>query len=83
MDIAEVASLVDDSTIIWGGIPGGMFREDSCSDKEFDEHVLRCIQVMTSAPRYVLGVADQVVPGSSVRRIRRVRELVDQYGKYR
>lgn len=50
VDIAEVASLVDDSTIIWGGIPGGMFREDSCSDKEFDEHVLRCIQVMTSAP---------------------------------
>lgn len=83
VDIAEVASLVDDSTIIWGGIPGGMFREDSCSDEEFDEHVLRCIQVMTSAPRYVLGVADQVVPGSSVRRIRRVRELVDQYGKYR
>lgn len=83
IDIAEAASLVDDSTIIWGGIPGGMFREDSCSDQDFDRHVMHCIEVMTSAPRYVLGVADQVVPGSSKRRIMRVRELVEQYGKYK
>lgn len=83
VEIGEVASLIDDRTIVWGGIPGGMFHELSCSDEEFDRHVLHCIEVMTSAPRYVLGVADQVVPGSSVRRIKRVRELVDQYGKYR
>lgn len=83
IDIAEAASLVDDSTIIWGGIPGGMFREDSCSDQDFDRHVMHCIEMMTSAPRYVLGVADQVVPGSSKRRIMRVRELVEQYGKYK
>lgn len=80
VDIAEVDGLVEDSTIIWGGIPGGMFNELSCSDEEFDRHVRCCIEVMTSAPRYVLGVADQVVPGSSERKIRRVRELVNQYG---
>ena len=82
VEIAEVAGLVDDTTIIWGGIPGGMFNEHSCSDEEFDRHVIRCIQVMTSAPRYVLGVADQIVPGSSTRRVKRVRELVDRYGRY-
>lgn len=81
--IEEVRSLVDPNTIIWGGIPGGMFRTDSISDQEFDQHVLRCIEVMTQSPTYVLGVADQVVPGSSVERIKRVRQLVDQYGKYR
>jgi len=48
----------------------------------FDAHVKKCIRVMTQSPRYVLGVADQVVPGSSERRIRRVRELVDEYGTY-
>ena len=82
VEIAEVADLVDPDTIIWGGIPGGMFFEESCSDEEFDRHVLHCIDVMTKSPRYVLGVADQVVPRSSVRRIKRVRELVDQYGHY-
>jgi len=78
----EVASLVDDRTIIWGGIPGGMFVDSTLSDEAFDNHVKHCIQVMTQSPRYVLGVADQVVPGSSEKRIKRVRELVDAYGYY-
>lgn len=81
--LSEVRSMVDENTIIWGGIPGGLFHEQSCTDQEFDDHVKMCIQVMTQCPRYVLGVADQVVPGSSEKRIRRVRELVDRYGKYR
>lgn len=81
--IEEVSSLVDERTIIWGGIPGGLFVESTISDDDFDRHVKKCIDVMTQSPRYVLGVADQVVPGSSMKRIRRVRELVNTYGKYR
>ena len=53
-----------------------------CSDREFEEHVLHCIDVMTRIPDFVLGVAVQVVPGSSEKRIRRVRELVNRYGRY-
>lgn len=82
VEIDEVRSLVDPDTIIWGGIPGGFFREDSLSDEEFDAHVRHVIDVMTKEPKYVLGVADQVVPGSSARRIKRVRELVNEYGTY-
>jgi len=37
---------------------------------------------MTSAPRYVLGVADQVPPRARWQRIRRVADLVEQYGRY-
>jgi len=37
--IEEVGSLVDDKTIIWGGIPGGMFVESVMSDEAFDAHV--------------------------------------------
>ena len=82
VDIAEVASLVDEKTIIWGGIPGGMFVKEVLSDNDFDAHVRKCIEVMTQDPRYVLGVADQVVPGSAQQRIKRVRELVNRYGNY-
>lgn len=82
VDLEEARELVNPDTIIWGGIPGGFFREDSVSDTEFEDHVRRCIQIMTQSPRYVLGVADQVVPGSSQRRIQKVRELVDHWGKY-
>jgi hypothetical protein len=38
--------------------------------------------VMRSEPRYVLGVADQVPPGGLRRRVGRVAELVEKYGRY-
>ena len=82
MKISEVRELVLPSISIWGGMPGGIFREDSFSDRDFDAHLLHCIEVMTQSPNYVLGVADQVVPGSSKRRLRRVREMVDLYDRY-
>jgi uroporphyrinogen-III decarboxylase len=69
------------STILWGGIPGIYFT-DLVDDQEFDRHVKEVLAVMRSTPRYVLGVADQVPPWGLERRLRRVGELVDQYGVY-
>jgi hypothetical protein len=37
---------------------------------------------MTSSPLYVLGVADQVPPDGLESRVRRVAELVEEYGRY-
>lgn len=68
-------------TILWGGIPGSYFTE-LIDDKEFDRHVIEAIEVMRSEPRYVLGVADQVPPDGLERRVRRVGELVEKYGRY-
>lgn len=68
-------------TVLWGGIPGGYFTE-SVTDEEFDRHVRAVLRVMTSEPRYVLGVADQVPPDGLERRIRRVAELVERFGRY-
>lgn len=81
VDIEEVCEIVLDKTIIWGGIPGGFFTP-SISDEEFDSHIIKCIKAMTKSPRHVLGVADQVVPGATIERIKRVRELVDLFGNY-
>lgn len=68
-------------TILWGGIPGGYFTS-KVTDEEFDRHVQSVLNVMKSAPRYVLGVADQVPPDCLEYRVRRVRELVEKYGVY-
>ena len=68
-------------TVLWGGIPGIYFTP-LVSEGEFDYHIKRVLGVMRSAPRYVLGVADQVPPDAEERRVRRVRELVEQYGTY-
>ena len=48
----------------------------------FDEFAIDVLSVMKSEPRYVLGVADQVPPDGSQRRVTRVRALVDQHGHY-
>jgi hypothetical protein len=39
------------------------------------------INVMKREPRYVLGVADQVPPDGLERRIKRVGQLVEKYGR--
>jgi len=67
--------------VAWGGLPGAHFS-DQVSDAEFDEFVIRVLSVMRCEPRYVLGVADQVPPDGSERRIARVGELVRQHGLY-
>lgn len=81
--IEQWAAFVDKpDTILWGGIPGAYFTA-ATSDQEFEKHVRRVLEVMTSAPRYVLGVADQVPPDGLESRVRRVAQLVEQYGAYK
>jgi hypothetical protein len=68
-------------TILWGGLPG-VFFTGLVSDEDFDRYTRHVLEVMRSEPRYVLGVADQVPPDGLERRVRRVRELVDECGAY-
>lgn len=82
LHFGDIAGEVDNpKTIIWGGIPGAYFTA-SVSDKEFERHVIEILSIMKSEPRYVLGVADQVPPDGRENRVRRVGELVDEFGQY-
>ncbi len=71
----------DSKSILWGGIPGSYFT-DCVDDNEFDRHVKYLLEIMIKKPRFVLGVADQVPPDGLERRVRRVSELVNEFGKY-
>jgi hypothetical protein len=79
--VEEWKNWINDKAVMWGGIPGVYFT-DLVSDQEFDAFVIRLLETMTSEPRYVLGVADQVPPQSRWERIARVRPLVEEYGRY-
>lgn len=81
LTMQEVAGIVPDSTIIWGGVPGIMFTP-SVTDEEFVEHVKDVLSIMKKHPRFVLGVADQVPPDGMIERIAKVSEICDRYGKY-
>ena len=82
LKIEELAGYAGESkSILWGGIPGVYFTA-SVSDEEFERHVKQVLSVMIQEPRYVLGVADQVPPDALESRVKRVADLVDEYGKY-
>jgi uroporphyrinogen-III decarboxylase len=82
LKIENLATVAGDSkSILWGGLPGVYFTA-SVTDEEFDRHVKQVLSVMVKQPRYVLGVADQVPPDGLERRVKRVAELVEVYGKY-
>ena len=78
-DLAPICG--DSKSILWGGIPGVYFTA-SVSETEFDRHVKHLLSIMIREPRYVLGVADQVPPDGLESRVKRVAELVNEYGKY-
>jgi uroporphyrinogen-III decarboxylase len=78
-DLAAAAG--DSRSILWGGLPGVYFTA-SVSDEEFERHVKHLLSIMVQEPRYVLGVADQVPPDGLEIRVKRVSELVDEFGKY-
>jgi uroporphyrinogen-III decarboxylase len=71
----------DSKSILWGGIPGSYFTE-CVDDEEFDKHVKHLLSVMVKKPHFVLGVADQVPPDGLERRVKRVSELVNEFGFY-
>lgn len=81
IDYEEMRPLANsDKTILWGGIPSGLF-DPAVPDEEFDAYVIKLIGQMVADGRSVLAVGDQVVPGTRPERIMRVNELVEQYGK--
>jgi hypothetical protein len=77
----EMDALADEKVTLWGGMPGAYF-DDSISDENFDAFVIDTLEKMKQKPRFVLGVADQVPPLARVDRIKRVSELVKQYGQW-
>lgn len=78
--LEDLRSRVQGETILCGGIPGGFFS-DQLTDEKFDEYVINAIGLMKRQGKFILGVADEVVPGATFQRIRRVSELVKLYGK--
>lgn len=79
LTIEEIAAQVLPGVVLIGGIPGSFFT-DQISDDMFDQYVINAIKVLRKRPHSVLGVADQVMPGSRFARVKRVAELVEEYG---
>lgn len=77
----DLRSHVQENTIIWGCAPSGFFS-DTYPEEEFEKWFVRILEMMRKDRRFVLGVADQVVPGTSFERLKKVSEFIEKYGKF-
>lgn len=76
VDVTEVRPMVEPGTVLWGGMPGAYFSP-VVSDEEFEAHLNRVLDVMTTHPGFVLGCADQVPPDGLAERVVRAAEAAE------
>ncbi|MDP6052463.1 MAG: uroporphyrinogen decarboxylase family protein [Candidatus Latescibacteria bacterium] len=67
--------------IIWGGVPSSIL-EEPYSDAEFEAYMEEIFRTIAPGDAFILGVADNVMPGAKLERVQRITEMVAQYGRY-
>lgn len=67
--------------IIWGGIPS-ILLEDSVPEEEFESYMAELFSIIAPGDAFILGVADNVTAQGLLSRVERVRELLEEHGKY-
>ncbi|MBT5531854.1 hypothetical protein HOK31_02270, partial [Candidatus Poribacteria bacterium] len=56
--------------------------EDPYTDEEFEDYMRGVFRDAAPGAALVLGVADNVMPDAKIERIRRVTEMVEEFGRY-
>ena len=65
--------------IIWGGVPS-VILEDPFSEQQFEEFMDDLFGTIAPGRAFILGIADNAMPGSKIERIKRISEMVEQRG---
>ncbi len=79
--IEEARNIFGEQVIIWGGIPS-VLLEDTVSDAEFERYMLSLFKTIAPGRAFILGIADNAMPESSIHRIEYVSRLVAERGAY-
>jgi len=81
MTAAEVRAEAPDELILSGGIPNELWYAYSPMEK-FEQAAKDWLDLKKISPALMMAAGDQVPPGAEERKIRRLTELVDEYGWY-
>jgi hypothetical protein len=79
--LAEARAAWDDRVIIWGGVPS-VILEDPYTDQQFEAFLDDLFHTIAPGNAFILGIADNAMPGAKIQRIRRITEIVEQRGAY-
>ena len=77
--LAEARAAWGDRVIIWGGVPSVML-EDPFTDEQFEAYLDDLFRTVAPGSAFILGIADNAMPGSKIERIRRITEIVEERG---
>ncbi len=75
--LAEARAAWGDRVIIWGGVPS-VILEPQFSAAEFEAYLREIFAVVGDGAAFILGVADNVMPGAEIERVRRITEMVSK-----
>ena len=78
----EMRKQAGENMILMGGIAPTMWLPET-SEKDFIAHVREWLDLKKINSRVILSAGDQVPPGTKIQRIKLVREIVDEYGRYK
>ena len=81
MSLRDARERWGDSMIIWGGLPS-VILEESTPEEEFEEYMEDMFRAISPGNAFILGIADNAMPTSMISRMRRVSEMVEEYGNY-
>jgi len=76
---AQLRKAWGDQITIWGGLPTLIF-EPTYSDERFEEYAINLFREVAPGNNFIVGMGDNFPIDGDINRIRRVVELIDQYG---
>jgi uroporphyrinogen decarboxylase-like protein len=79
--LEEARAAWGDRVIIWGGVPSAIL-EEPYTDAQFEACIEEVFRTIAPGDAFILGVADNVMPGSKIERVRRITEMVEERGRY-
>jgi len=75
--LAEARAAWGEEVIIWGGVPS-VILEDPYTEEQFERHMDELFRTIAPGRAFILGIADNAMPGSKIERIRRITRMVEE-----
>ncbi len=79
--LAEARAAWGKRIIIWGGVPSYIL-EDNYSEADFEAYMDSLFRTIAPGDAFILGIADNALPGAKIERIRRITQMVQERGTY-
>lgn len=79
--LAEARAAWGTRISIWGGVPSPIL-EPHYSQDEFEQYMDDLFRTIAPGDAFILGVADNVLPGADIERVRRITQMVTERATY-